>query len=151
MSDSVTRWTAAQQASLSINISWSLLKLMSIESVIPTNHLILCCPFSLLPSNLFQHQGLFQWVSSLHQGAKKYWNFSISSSNEYLGLISFRIDWFHLLAVIGTLMSLFWGFIDGSFHGLLFYIRNSILYLIIHCFIGVTPFCFSQWQKILSL
>ena len=84
----------------------SLLKLMSIESVIPSNHLILCRPFSSCLQS-FQHQGLFQWVSSLHQVAK-YWSFSfsISPSNEYSGLTSFRMGWFDLLAVQGTLKSL---------------------------------------------
>ena len=104
----VTPQTAARQASLSITVSQSLLKLMSMESVMPSNHLILCRP--LLPSisafNLFQHQGLFQWVSSSHQVAS-YWSFSISPSNQYSGLISFRMDWWlDLLAVQGTLKSL---------------------------------------------
>ena len=69
LSDPATPWTIAHQASLSFTIPWSLLKLMSIESVMPSNHLILCCPFLLLPS-VFQHHGLFQWVSSSHQVAK---------------------------------------------------------------------------------
>ena len=97
-------WTVAHQASLSITNSWSLLKLMSIESVIPSNHLILCCPLLLLPS-IFSSIRVFSNVSSSHQVAK-YWSFSISPSNEYSGLISFRIDWFDLLAVQGTLKSL---------------------------------------------
>ena len=97
-------WTAACQASLSITTSQSLLKLMSIESVIPSNHFILCHPYP--PTcNLSQHLGLFKWVSSSHQ--VKYWSFSfkISPSNEYSGLISFRMD-LDLLAVPGTLKSL---------------------------------------------
>ena len=97
-------WTVAHQASLSITNSRSLLKLMSIESVIPSNHLILCCPLLLLPS-IFSSIRVFSNVSSSHQVAK-YWSFSISPSNEYSGLISFRIDWFDLLAVQGTLKSL---------------------------------------------
>ena len=103
---SVTPWTAACQASLSLTFSWSLLKLMSIESVMPSNHLILCCsPPSL---NLSQHQGLSQWVSSSHQVAQvlEFQSFSISPSSEYSGLISFRMDWLDLLAVRGTLKSL---------------------------------------------
>ena len=94
------------QASLSITNSQSLLKLMSIESVIPSNHLILCWP--LLLHSIFPSIRVFANESVLHIRWPKYWNFSfsISSSNEYLGLISFRIDWFDLLAVQGTLKSL---------------------------------------------
>ena len=93
ISDSVTPWTAARQASLSITNCRSLPKPMSIESVMPSNHLILCCPCLLL-SYLSQHQGLFQWVSSSIRWPK-YWSFSfsISPSNEYSGLLSFRINW----------------------------------------------------------
>ena len=104
----VTPWTAAHQASLSITNSWSLLKLMSIESVMPSNLLILCHPVLLLPSiSPSQQQGLYQWVSSLNQVAK-YWSFSfsISLSNEYSGLISFKMDWLDLLAFWGTLKNL---------------------------------------------
>ena len=105
-----TLGTAAQQASLSFTISWSLLKLMSIVLMMPSNHLILCCPRLFLAFNLSQHQSLFQWVGSLHQVALilciKYWSFSNSLSNEYSGLISFRIDWFDLLAVQGTLSTI---------------------------------------------
>ena len=95
--------TAACQAFLSITNSQSLLKLMSIASVMPSNHLILSSP-SPPAFNLSQHQGLFQGVSSSHQVAK-YWSFSfsISPSNEYSGLISFRMDWLDLLEVQGTL------------------------------------------------
>ena len=94
------------QASLSITNSWSLLKLMSIEIVTPTNHLILCRPL-LSPSN-FPSKRVFSNESVLHIRLPKYWSFSfsISPSNEYLGLISFRIDWLDLLAVQGTLKSL---------------------------------------------
>ena len=102
----VTPWTAACQASLSITNSRSFLKLMSIESVMPSNHLILCCPF-LLPS-IFPSIRVFFNESALRIRWPKYWSFSfnISSSNEYSGLISFRMDWLDLLAVQGTLKSL---------------------------------------------
>ena len=100
-------WTAARQASLFITIFLNLLKLMSIDSVMPFNHLILCCPLLLLPS-IFPSIRVFSNESVLHIRWPKYWSFSfsISSSNEYSGLISFRIDWFDLLAVQGTLKSL---------------------------------------------
>ena len=99
--------TAARQASLSITNFWSLLKLMSIESVIPSNHLILHCPFLLLPS-IFHSIRVFSKESVLHVRWPKHWSFrfSISPSNEYSGLISFRKDWLDLLAVQGTLKSL---------------------------------------------
>ena len=102
-----TPWTAACQASLFFTISRSLLKLMSIESLMPCNHLILCCPLLLLPS-IFPSIRVFSDESVLCIRWPKYWNFSfsISPSNEYSGLISFRIDWFDLLAVPGTLGSL---------------------------------------------
>ena len=102
----VTPWTAACQASLSITNSWSLLKLMSIESVIPFNHLILCC-LCLLPS-IFPGIRVFSKESVLRIRWPKYWSFSFSigPSNEYSGLISFRINWLDLLAVQGTLKSL---------------------------------------------
>ena len=101
-----TPWTAAHQASPSINNSWSLLKLMSIKSVMPSNHLILCHPF-LLPPAIFPSIKVFPNESVLHIRWPKYWNFSfnISPSNEYSGLISFRMDWSDLLAVQGTLKS----------------------------------------------
>ena len=94
-----TPWTAACQASLSIANSWSLLKLMSIESVMPFNHLILCCPFLLLPS-IFPSIRVFSNESVLHIRWSKYWSFSfnISPSNECSGLISFRMDWLERLA-----------------------------------------------------
>ena len=102
-----TPWTAARQASLSITNSQSLLELMSIESVMPSNHLILCCPLLLLPS-IFPRIRVFSNESVLRIRRPKYWSFSfsISPSNEYLGLISFRMDWLDLLAVQGTLKSL---------------------------------------------
>ena len=97
-----TPWTAARQPSLSITNSWSLLKLMSTESVTPSNHLILCHP---LAFSLSQHQSVFANESVLLIRWPKYWSFSfsISSSNEYSGLISITIDWLDLLAVQGTL------------------------------------------------
>ena len=103
----VTLWTAAHQASLSITNSQSLFKLTSIESVMPSNHLILCCALLLLPS-IFSSIRVFSNESVFHIRWPKYWNFSfsISPSNEYSGLIPFRIDWFDLLAVQGTLKSL---------------------------------------------
>jgi len=103
----VTPWTAARQAPLSITNSWSLLKLMSIKSVMPSNHLILCCPLLLLPS-IFPSIRVFSNESPLHIRWPKYWSFSfnISPSNEHPGLISFRMDWLDLLAVQGTLKSL---------------------------------------------
>ena len=100
-----TPWTIACQASLSFTISLSLLKLMFIESVMPSNHLILCRPLLLLPS-VFPSIRIFSNKSALHIRWPKYWSFSISPSNEYSGFISFRIDWFDLLAVRGTLKSL---------------------------------------------
>ena len=100
-------WTAARQASLSFTFSQSLLKLMSIESVMPYSHLILCHPLLLLPS-VFPSIRVFSNESALHIRWPKYWSFSfsISPSNEYSGLISFRMDWFDLLAVQRTLQSL---------------------------------------------
>ena len=100
-------WTAAPQASLSITNSQSLVKLMSIESVMPSNHLILCHPL-LLPPSIFPSIRVFSNESVLHLRWTNYWSFSfnISPSNEYSGLISFRIDWFDFLAVQGTLKSL---------------------------------------------
>ena len=90
-----TPWTAACQASLSFTISWSLLKFMSIETVMPSNHLIFCYPLLFLPS-IFPSIRVFSNESGLHIRWPKYWSFSfsISLSNEHSGLISFRIDWF---------------------------------------------------------
>ena len=104
----VTPWTAACQAYLSFTFSWSLCKLMSIELVMPSKHLIFYCPLLLL-SSIFPGIRVFSNESALQIRWPKYWNFSfsISSSSEYSELISFRIDWFDLLAVQGTLKSLF--------------------------------------------
>ena len=101
----MTPWTAACQASLFFTVYWSLLKLMSIESVTPSNHLILCHPLLLLLS-IFPIIRVFSNESALRIRWPKYWNFSISPSNEYSVLISFRMDWFALLAEKGTPKSL---------------------------------------------
>ena len=103
-----TPWTAALQASLSVTNSWSLLKLMSFRSVMPSNHLILCHPILLLLS-IFLSIRVFSSELTLPIRWPKYWSFSfsISPSNEYSGLISFRIDWLDVLAVQGTLKNLF--------------------------------------------
>ena len=103
----VIPWTAARQACLSFTVSRSLLKLMSIELVMPSNHLIFCHPLPLLAS-IFPGIRIFSNESALHIRWPEYWsfNFSINSSSEYSGLISFRMDWLDLLAVQGTLKSL---------------------------------------------
>ena len=103
----VTPWTAARQVSLSFTISQSLLKLMSIESVMPSNHLILCHPLLLVPS-IFPSIRVFSKELALLIKRPKYWHFSfsISPSNEYSRLISFKIGWFDFLVVQGTLKSL---------------------------------------------
>ena len=98
-----TLWTIACQAFLSFAILWSLLKLTSIESVMPSNHLILCRPLLLLPS-IFPSVRVFSNESAVHIRRPKYWSLSISPSNEYSGLTSFGIDWFDLLAVHVTLV-----------------------------------------------
>ena len=102
-----TPWMAARQASLSVTISWSSLKLTSIELMMPSSHLILCCPLLLLPS-IPPSIRLFSNESTLHMRWPKYWSFSFSiiPSKERTGLISFRMDWLDLLAVQGTLKSL---------------------------------------------
>ena len=102
-----TPWPAACQASLSFTISWSLLKLMSIDSVIPSSRFILCCPLLLLPS-IFPSIKVFSKESVLPIRWPKYWSFSfsINPSNDYSGLISFRIDWFDRVADQGTLKNL---------------------------------------------
>ena len=107
MSNSATLWTAVCQSSLSITNSGSLLQNISIKSVMPSNHLVLCHPLLLLPS-IFLSIRVFSNESVLHIGWPKYWSlsFSISPSNEYSGLISFRIDWLDLLAVQWALKSL---------------------------------------------
>ena len=108
MSDSATLWIAARQASLSITISWSSLRLISIELVMPSSHLILCRPLPLL-SPIPPSIRVFSNESTLHMRWPKYWSFSFSiiTSKEHPGLISFRMDWLDLLTVQGTLKSLF--------------------------------------------
>ena len=120
----VTPWTAACQAFLSFTIFRNLLKLMSIELVMPSNHLILCRPFLLMPVIFPSIRG-FSKESVLYIRWPKYWSFSfsVSPSSEYSGLISFRIDWFDLLAVQGTLKSLL----------LLGLRRHCCFSIIIHC------------------
>ena len=112
-----TPWTTAPQASLSITNSWSLPKLMSIESVMPSNHLILYHSLLLLPS-IFPSIRVFSNESALHIRWPKYWSFSfnISPSNEHSGMISFRMDWLDLLAIQGTLKSLLKPQIDIQKH-----------------------------------
>ena len=107
VSDSATSWTVAHQASLAFTISQSLLKFISIESVMLSNHLILCCSLLLL-SSIFPSIRVFSIELALYIRWPKYWScsFNISPSYDYPGLISFRIDWFNLLAVQGTLKSL---------------------------------------------
>ena len=105
MSNSLSTWTAAHQASLSCTVSQSLLELTSIESVMPSNHLILCHSL-LLPPSLFPSIRVFSNESVLHIRWPKYWSFSIGPSHEYSELISFRIDWLDLLTVQRTLKSL---------------------------------------------
>ena len=103
----VTLWIVAHQTSLSFTISWSFLKFMSVESVMLSNHLILCCPLLILPS-IFPSIRVFSNESALQIRWPKYWifSFSISPSSEYSGLISFRVDWFDFLAVQRTLKHL---------------------------------------------
>ena len=127
-----TSWTAARQAPLSFTISWSLLKFMSIELMMPSNHPILCHPLLLLPS-VFPSIRVFSNDSALCMRSK-YWSFSfsISPSNEYSGLISFRIDWFDLLAVQGTFKSLLqYHSLKASilWHSAFFMVQLSHLYM----------------------
>ena len=124
LSNCATLWTAARQASLSFTISQSFLRLMSIELVMPSNHLILCHPL-LLPLSVFPSIRVFSRESDLHIPWPNYWcfSFSISPSSEYLGLISFRIDLFDLLVIQGTLKNL----LQHLQHSLLQYF-NNVLY-----------------------
>ena len=132
-----TPWTAAHQASLSITNSWSLLKLIFIESVIPSNNLMHCCPPLLLPS-IFPSIRLFSNESDVLIRWSKYWSFSfnISPSNEHSGVISFRVDWLNLLEVQGTLKSLLQH--HSSKASILlcsaFFIVNSLLLLLLSHF-----------------
>ena len=125
-----TLWIAEHQASLSFTISWSLLKLMSIESMVPSKHLILCCPLLLLPS-IFSSIRVFSSESTLCIRWPKHWSFSIIPSNECSGLISFRIDWLDLLAVQGTLKGLHHHSLKASilWHSTFFMIHLWHLYM----------------------
>ena len=124
----VTPWAAGRLTSLSFNISWSLSKLMSIELMMPSNHLILCCSLLLLPS-IFPSIRIFPNGLALCIRCPKYWrfSFSISSSKEYSGLISFRIDWFDLFAVQGTFKSFLQH--HGSKESAFFMVQLSHLYM----------------------
>ena len=129
----LTLWTAAQQDSLSITNSWSLLKLLSTELVMLSNHLILCRPLLLLPS-IFSSIRVFSNESVFHIRWPKYWSFSfsISPSNEYSGLISFRMDWLDLLAGQGTLKRLLQHHSSKAsilWHSALFIVQLSHLYM----------------------
>ena len=154
MSDSATPWTATCQASLSFSISWSLLKLMSIELVMSSNHLILCCSL-LLMSSIFPSIRVFSDQSALHISWPKYWSFSfsISPSREYSGqLISYRIDWFDLLAVQGTLRSLLQHRSSKAsilWHSALFIVQLSYLHMTTGKTIALTRWTFVG--KVMSL
>ena len=131
-------WTVAHQASLSITNSWSLLELMSIKSVMSSNHLILCCPLILLPS-IFSSIRVFSNELALHIRWPKYWSFSfsISPSKEYSGLISFRIDWLDLFDVQGTL------YVNEIFitqtHTLLFFYTNGLFFIYLFFLVKILP------------
>ena len=133
----VTPWTATCQVSLSITNPKSLLKLLFIESVMPSNHLILCCPLLFLPS-IFPSIRVFSSELALHIRWPKYWSFSIRPSNEYSRLISFRIDWFDLLAVQGTVKSLL------QYHGL----NTSILWRSAFFMIQLSHLYMTTWKTI---
>ena len=142
----VTPWTAAHQASLSFTISWSFLKLMSMETMMPSNHLILCCPLLLLPS-IFPSIRVFSNESVLCIKWTEYWSFSfsISPSNEYSGLISFWIDWLDLLAVQGTLKSLLQQHSSKASilrHSTFFMVQHSHLYMTTGKTIALTRWTF---------
>ena len=154
MCPTVTPCTEACQASLSFTISDSLLKLMAIESVMPSNHLILCCP--LLPSSIFLRIRVFSNELALQIRWTKYWNFifSISPSSEYSGLISFRSDWFGLLADQGTLkkISLLQHYNSKASvlqHSTFFMVQLSHLYTTVGKTIGLTIQTFDD--KVMSL
>ena len=150
---SLTPWTVAHQASLSITNSWSLLKPMSIESMMPSNHLILCHPLLLLPS-IFPSTRVFSNESALHIRWPKYWSFSfnISPTNEHPGLISFRKDWLDLLAVQGTLKSLLQHHSSKASllqHSALFIVQLSHPYMTTEKTIALTRWTFVD--KVMSL
>ena len=148
----MTPWIAVHQASLSITNSWSLLRLMSIESVMPSNHLILCRP--LLPPSIFPSIKVFSNESGVHIRWPKYWSFSfsISPSNEYSGLISFRMDWLDLLAVQGTRKSLLQHHSSTAsilLHSAFFIVQLSHPYMTTGKTIGLTRWIFVG--KVMSL
>ena len=152
VSDSVIPWTAAHLVSLSFTVSWSLLKLLSFDSVLPSNHLILCHLLLLLPS-IFPSSRVFSNDSALCIRRPKYWSFSISYSDEYSGIISFKIDWFNLLTVQGTLKSLpqhhslkasiLW-------HSALFMVQLSHAYMITVSLLAKWHFCFKICSLVFS-
>ena len=147
----VTSWTAAHQASLSFTISQSLLKLISIESTMPSNHLVFCCPLLLLPS-IFPSIKVFSNESALCIRWPNYWSFSISPSNEYSGLISFRVDWFVLLEVQRTLKSLHQHHSSKASilrHSAFFMVQLSHLYMTTRKTIALTRWTFVG--KVISL
>ena len=121
----MTLWTAAWQTSLAFTISQNLLKLMCIELLMPSNHLILCCPFLLLPS-IFPSTRVFSNELSLYIRSPKYWSFSNSPSNEYSGLIFFRIDWFDL-TVQGILKCLLQNYFESINFSVLSLLYGSTL------------------------
>ena len=137
VSDSVAPWTTAHQASLSMTNSWSLLKLMSIESVMPSSHFIFCCPLLLLPS-VFPSISVFSNESALPIRWPKYWSFSfnISPSNEHSGLISLRMDWLDLLTVQGTLESSLTPQLKSINSSVLNFLYSPTLTLILLCILG---------------
>ena len=148
-----TQWTAAHQDFLSLAISWSLLKLMSIELVMPSNPLILCCPLLFLPS-IFASIRVFLNESVLHIRWPKCWSFSFSNSpsSEYSGLICFRIDWLDLLAVQGTLKSLLQHCSSKASilqHSALFMVQLSHLFMTTRKTIALTVWTFVS--KVMSL
>ena len=151
MSDSVTLWTAAHQASLQFTISHSLLKLMSIKSVMSSNHLIPCRPLLLLCSVCPSFR-IFSNESALHIRWPKYWRLSINLSNEYSGLFSFRIHWFDLFAVQGTLKSLLQHHSSKASilqHAAFFMVQLSHPYMILGKIIALTILTFVG--KVISL
>ena len=151
VSDSATLWTAARQASLSITNSRSLLKLMSIALVMPSNHLILCRPL-FLPPSIFPSIRVFSNESVLRMRWPEYWSFRISPSSEYSGLISFRMDWLDLLAAQGTLNSLLQHHSSEATilqHSALFIVQLSHPYMIAGKSIALTRWTFVG--KVMSL
>ena len=144
----MTPGTIACQASLSFTTSQSLLKLMSIELVMPSNHLILCCPLLLLPS-IFPSIRVFFSESVLHFRWAKYWSFSISPSNEYSGLISFRIDWFDVQGTLKSLLQHHSSKASVLWHSAFFMVQLSHPYMTTGKTIALTVWTFVR--KVMSL